>query len=78
MASFYAAVSDVSPPVTKGEALLNNGLYKRCGQLEMSAQNSRNLILNCDDFLEGRYVYIFLPTANYLTMCEVKVYNYSK
>ena len=52
--------------------------YKRCSQYVGAAKDNRKLYMNCDNAVEGRYLYLYLPASNVLTMCEVEAYNESE
>ena len=73
LADFIVAVSDnSSPPVDVNDL---DG-YTRCGQY--SGTPGLESTITCPADVGGQYVYIYLPGANYLTLCEVEVYGTSK
>ena len=79
MDDFWVMVSDIAPPVWSGaEIIADEENFPRCGQYLSNPSDGRHMYLNCDDYLEGQYVYVVLPGYQYMTMCEVMVYNDSE
>ena len=73
---YVVAVSDQAPPVVSGQDIKKApGIYSYCGKLDRKTRASGREILNCNKAVKGRFLYIYLERADYLTMCEVKVFK---
>ena len=62
-----------APPVTAVDDL--DG-YARCGQYGGTPPEVSTI--DCTAGAIGRYLYVYLPASNYLTLCEVEVYGERK
>ena len=68
--NYIVVVSMDKPSVTTATGLDD---YARCGQYEGTP--SEVSTIDCTPGTIGRYVYVYLPSSNYLTLCEVEVYG---
>ena len=73
LADYIVAVTTEEPPVN---ALMNLDDYARCGQYEGTPAEVSNI--DCIAGTIGRYLYVYLPSTNYLTLCEVQIYGERK
>ena len=69
--------SDFRPPAPSGYNLDHEG-YRRCGQWNGQPPLSSANLMKCDEDAIGRYVYIYIPHTEYLTICEAEVYGLRK
>ena len=67
-------VSDQAPPVASPDQFLTAD-FQECGRFSGTPDIAT---VNCTEPVRGRYVYIYLPRTDVLTLCEVEVYQYSK
>ena len=73
LTGFYIGIT-VDPLTT-----VTLGNYPQCGgQYLEPAYDGQIMDIDCDPDMEGRYVYIQLPGLEYLTLCEVEVYEVGK
>ena len=61
------------PPVNSVMSLDD---YARCGQYEGTPTEVSTI--DCTAGTIGRYLYVYLPSSNSLTLCEVEVYGERK
>ena len=74
---FRVALSDIKPPVSSGFNLDHLG-YRRCGQYGGTPDAAKPARLDCKEDAVGRYLFVYLPGTEYLTICEVEAYGLSK
>ena len=74
--NFKVVLSDISPPVPYGRQL-DSDPYRLCVQY-WNNPPARPTTLPCLPTAIGRYIYIFLPRAGYLTVCEFEAYGTGK
>ena len=49
--------------------------YQKCGQYTSAIAAGSELVLNCDQPVNGQMVYIFLPREDFLKLCGVQIYR---
>ena len=67
-------VSDRTPPVKNPKDLDGSG-YSLCAKYSAKPKAGQIINMKCRANAAGRYVYVYIPTTNYLTICEVEVYG---
>ena len=67
-------VSDRTPPVKTPKDLDGSG-YSLCAKYSAKPKAGQIINMKCRANAAGRYVYVYIPTTNYLTICEVEVYG---
>ena len=73
LANYIVSVALDPPPVNDVSDL--DG-YARCGQYQGTPPSISSVV--CAAGTIGRYLYVYLPSTNYLTLCEVVVFGRSK
>ena len=74
---FRVVASDFKPPAPSGYNLEHEG-YRECGRWKGIPAAGKVATLKCDEKAIGRYVYIFIPGTEYLTICEAEIYGLRK
>ena len=69
--------SDSRPPI-KNILDLERDDYLLCGSRTAETKPAEIVKITCKSGADGRYVYVYLPGTNFLTMCEVKLYGDGK
>ena len=64
--------SDIAPPPGHGTDLLKPA-YRLCARYNGYRPQGRFVNAKCDSTAIGRYVYVFIPTSKYMTICEISV-----
>ena len=75
MDDFIIAVTDLEPPPKDNAWALDHIGYRRCAQYDGRVPASATVTLQCDERAIGRYLYVYLPYNNILTVCEVQVFG---
>ena len=70
-------VSKQAPPL-KNSKDLNGDKFALCGDYDKDAKPGQRIDIKCKEGAEGRYVYVYIPKKDYLTLCEVEIYGNSK
>ena len=72
-------VSKTRKPPIQNPLELENEYFTRCGSYTSVPKAGQTLDIKCENGgATGRYIYVYLPSKNYLTICEVQIYGDSK
>ena len=66
-------VSHQRPPL-QNPLELETAAFRLCGARTSATKAGELVPITCPKSTRGRYVYIYLPRKDYLTMCEVQIY----
>ena len=66
--------SNVRPPI-KNPNELQSSKFSLCGNHAAVTKAGEIIDIVCKKDVQGRYVYVYLPSTNFLTICEVEVYG---
>ena len=72
-----AKVSSKRPPLQNAYSL-NLEPFQLCGQYTAKTKPGEIITMDCKADVIGRYVYVYIPKTNFLTICEVEVYGEGK
>ena len=67
---FGVLVGDVLP-----DPILNVSAYQVCSEFDGEFGAGYTMRLPCSDGAVGRYVIVYLPVKQFLTLCEVQVFG---
>ena len=65
-------VSYVKPPLQNAMSL-DTDRFSLCGDYKAVTKAGETVNIKCRNGAYGRYVYVYLPSKNFLTICEVEV-----
>lgn len=69
--------SDFEPPASSGYNFDHIG-YRECGQFSGTPTAGMPTEIECDELSVGRYVYVWIPSTQYMTLCEVEIFGTRK
>ena len=78
LANFIVFATNSEPQTGSSLAEVQSDGYNECGQYSGTPPGGQFVTVTCDSGSIGQYVFIYLPTSNYLTICEVEVYHTGK
>ena len=69
---FNVLVGDTQPSLSR---TLNSSSYNKCAEYSGSFGAGATVKLPCEHVVQGRFLVIYIPGYQFLTLCEVQVFG---